>query len=187
MNLNDLQLTAWEGAEKKGLHDVFDKNPTVGPREVVLALSNGLYAAITAVVQFVKRKGVSPENLLDLGTVIDAAAYDCDRFFLLVRKAVVQGEVPMTARHGALARLALMHTEISEAAECFDGRPLTKEVLHHFVEEIADTFIRGGDVVECVARLYPETPQLDDAVPEKVAYNDTRPMHYGTPQEVKAQ
>lgn len=80
------------------------------------------------------------------------------------------------------AKLALVHTEVSEAVECLrdtehdvdeiwyreeDGKP------EGFIMELADTVIRIGDMV---ARW---NLDLDAAVEEKMEFNRGRPYKHG--------
>lgn len=80
-------------------------------------------------------------------------------------------------RTGTLVRLALIHTEVSEA---------TQEVKRHGVanpdaiaEELADALIRIGDLAGSLSL------DLEGAVEAKMAKNLTRPYRYGTPGEGK--
>ena len=78
-------------------------------------------------------------------------------------------------RSMALIRLALIHTEVSEA---------TQEIKRHGAgdryaigQELADVLIRCADLATTLGI------DLEGAVVTKLLANTQRPMHYGTPWE----
>ena len=93
-------------------------------------------------------------------------------------------------REATLVRLALIHTEVSEAAQLvrrhgirrmnaaenrIDGQ--AKAVRDELAEELADIIIRVGDLaVELEI-------DLNIATDKKLAKNRLRPQYFGTPQE----
>lgn len=91
------------------------------------------------------------------------------------------------SRDDNLVRLALIHTEVSEAAQVVkrhwpqDTRvwedDLKSEKEAELSEEIADVFIRLFDFAGCLGL------DLDAAVRKKMAKNGGRPRLYGTPFE----
>ena len=78
-------------------------------------------------------------------------------------------------RELVLAFLALVHSEVSEAAQAWlDGN------VADVVEELADVVIRVGDTVEELAKIYPELDvSLGRAVVEKQMRNRERPVRHG--------
>ena len=67
-------------------------------------------------------------------------------------------------------RLALIHSEVSEALAEVRTKPLPKDA---FAAELADTIIRIGDLA------YIMGIDLDLAVEDKMAYNKTRAFQHG--------
>jgi NTP pyrophosphatase (non-canonical NTP hydrolase) len=85
-------------------------------------------------------------------------------------------------RSETFERLALIHTEVSEATQVVKRHGIEdKEHLDMFAEELADVQIRLLDLAGCVGiNLY-------DFVVDKMEVNMKRPHKYGTPQESKVQ
>jgi NTP pyrophosphatase (non-canonical NTP hydrolase) len=79
-------------------------------------------------------------------------------------------------RDSTLIRLALIHTEVSEATQVVKrhGVDDRRDML---AEELADVLIRVADLAGCLAL------DLDAAVQVKLAKNAQRPRQYGTPWE----
>lgn len=80
-------------------------------------------------------------------------------------------------REATLIRLALVHTEVSEAAQVVKRHGVSAQTLTLLAEEIADTFLRLGDLTHGLGI------DLTLAVERKLALNRQRPLYYGTPQE----
>ena len=84
---------------------------------------------------------------------------------------------PLPMREQTLIRLALIHTEVSEATQIVKRHGITPQVHGLIAEEFADTIIR---LAELAHHLHID---LDAAVAMKLDFNKTRPMHFGTPEE----
>jgi NTP pyrophosphatase (non-canonical NTP hydrolase) len=87
---------------------------------------------------------------------------------------------PPADRHGSLVRLALCHTELSEAAQVVKRRgvddPAARAEVGH---ELADAFLRVLDLADTLGI------DFESAVLHKMGVNLGRPKNYGTPNEVK--
>lgn len=79
-------------------------------------------------------------------------------------------------REATLVRLALIHTELSEAAQIVKRHGVGGREAE-LAEELADTIIRIADLAQ---ELHLD---LDLAVWLKLETNKHRPMYYGTPDE----
>jgi NTP pyrophosphatase (non-canonical NTP hydrolase) len=82
----------------------------------------------------------------------------------------------LRTRDSTLIRLALIHTEVSEATQIVK-RYGVEEDLARLAEEFADVLIRVADLAGCLAI------DLDAAVQAKLVKNAQRPRQYGTPWE----
>lgn len=80
-------------------------------------------------------------------------------------------------REQTLIRLALLHSEVSEATQIVKRQGITATSLDALAEECADVLIR---LLEMAAHLGLD---MEKAVAEKLEANKHRPMFYGTPQE----
>ena len=83
-------------------------------------------------------------------------------------------------REATLVRLALVHTEVSEAVQHVKRHgmpPNTTYLQGDLAEELADILIRVGDLAEGLGI------DLGLAIMKKFAKNRERPMYFGTPQE----
>ena len=86
---------------------------------------------------------------------------------------------------GVALRLALLHTEPSEAMQLLKryglrdpGKPaLTSLIRHDFGLELADVIIRTIDLADLMGI------DLEEALKEKMLENEGRPYQYGTPTE----
>lgn len=85
----------------------------------------------------------------------------------------------LSLRDQTLIRLALVHTEVSEAAQEAKRHGITATSRVRIGEELADTLIRVVDLAACLEI------DLDAAVQTILARNTQRPMFYGTPQQQK--
>lgn len=83
-------------------------------------------------------------------------------------------------REQALIRLALIHTEISEASQVVKRQDVTPDTIASIAEELADAIIRIAELGCCLGL------DLDQAVMAKLATNACRPYGYGTPWEESA-
>jgi hypothetical protein len=131
-------------------------------------------------------KGKTFMTLDEIGTTMYAIAE---------AKGLREGLSSIDEREATLVRLALIHTEVSEAAQIvkrFGMKPTDEptddlaadlrdcETRACFAEELADAVIR---IAELATHLRLD---LDQAVLTKLAVNNGRPMYYGTPQEETA-
>lgn len=84
----------------------------------------------------------------------------------------------LNPRQAALIRLALIHTEVSEATQevkrhGVDSAVIRKRIAH----ELADVLIRCGDLAEMLGL------NLEEACRTVLATNRARPYKYGTPEQ----
>lgn len=77
-------------------------------------------------------------------------------------------------RDSVMIRLALIHTEVSEACQAVKRHGLMASALG---EELGDILIRVGDLAHIVG------VSLDACVRRKMQVNRERPYKYGTPEE----
>lgn len=83
----------------------------------------------------------------------------------------------LSPRDASLIRLALIHTEVSEAAQEIKKRGTgDREAIG---AELADVMIRVADIAGCLGI------DLQAATVAKLEANRGRPYRYGTPDEVK--
>ena len=80
-------------------------------------------------------------------------------------------------REATMIRLALVHSEVSEALQVVKRYGITPESRISLAEELADTMIRLIELAECL------DIDLETAVLAKMAVNRERPYGYGTPGE----
>jgi len=83
-------------------------------------------------------------------------------------------------REATLVRLALVHSEVSEAVQHVKRHgllPNTTYLQGDLAEELADIMIRVGELAEGLGI------DLSLAIVKKFAKNRERPMYFGTPQE----
>ena len=116
-------------------------------------------------------------------------------------KGLHQDLDPLEPRQTTMIRLALMHTEvtealnelteplltlihlltlhqqISQATQVVKRRGVTPETTVALAAELADIVIRTADLAGCLGI------DLDTAVAAKMAVNRDRPFQFGTPQE----
>lgn len=87
-------------------------------------------------------------------------------------------------RDDTIVRLALIHTEVSEATQIvkreWTDAP-SDELKARFAEELADVVIRVLDLAGCVGI------ELEEAVLHKLKANALRAFKYGTPEEGKGE
>ena len=81
-------------------------------------------------------------------------------------------------REQTLIRLALVHTEVSEATQIVKRHTMSEERVDEFGRELADIIIRVAEIAEHYGVF------LDAVVNAKLAYNRQRPYKFGTPDEV---
>jgi hypothetical protein len=182
MHLSDIQYDAYATAEAKGLHRNLDPDATVTDREHALILLARLHAQLDTVTQNVKRHGITDDSY----RAIHNALYETDeslQWFLdsLEMGCLAQrsGCTRMSQSAASLIRLALMHTEISEATDLLPdvNADLTPETCTQITEEIADVVIRSADLVATIG------DSLDKATELKLIHNKNRAHGYGTPLE----
>lgn len=82
-------------------------------------------------------------------------------------------------REQTLIRLALIHTEVSEATQEAKRHGITSSSADRIAEELADVLIRVGDLAGCLK------VDLEEAVVGKLKKNSLRPFKFGTPEEGK--
>lgn len=89
---------------------------------------------------------------------------------------------PNNTRDDQLVRLALIHTEVSEATQevkrHWTANP-SPELKAKIMDELADIVIRVADMAGCLGM------SLQEACLKKSAFNNQRPKNYGTPKEEK--
>jgi hypothetical protein len=180
MHLSDIQSDAYATAEAKGLHRNLELDAPVTDREHALILLARLHQQLDTVTQLVKRHGITDDSY----RAIHDALYETDeslQWFLdsLEMGCLAQrsGCTRMSQSAASLIRLALMHTEVSEASEILPdvNADLTPETCTQITEEIADVVIRGADLVATIG------DSLDKATELKLVHNKTREYGYGTP------
>ena len=82
----------------------------------------------------------------------------------------------LNPRQAALIRLALIHTEVSEATQEVKRHGVDSAVIQKRIAcELADVLIRCGDLAEMLGL------NLDEACRTVLAANRARPYGYGTP------
>jgi NTP pyrophosphatase (non-canonical NTP hydrolase) len=88
---------------------------------------------------------------------------------------------PLPVREQTLIRLALIHTEVSEATQHVKRQGITPATLPLIAGELADTLIRLCDLAQCL--------QIDlmRATILELDANTRRPHGYGTPWEVSGE
>ena len=99
----------------------------------------------------------------------------------LVRLALMHTEVTealneLTEPLLALMHLLMLHRQISQATQIVK-KQLLPEARDAFAAELADIVIRTGDLAGCVG------VDLQQAIVKKMAFNATRPYQFGTPGE----
>lgn len=116
----------------------------------------------------------SMEKTLSMNTLKDIQhdAYNTARL-----KGLHDNLNPLPMREQTLIRLALIHTEVSEATQIVKRHGITPQVLGLIAEELADTLIR---LAELAQHLHID---LDAAVAVKLEINKGRHMYFGTPEE----
>ena len=100
-----------------------------------------------------------------------------DAYSIANDKGLHDNLVPLPLREQTLIRLALVHTEVSEAMQLVKCSGVSSEILDAFGEELADVVIRVCELAEHF------TLDLDACVYDKLAKNRLRPQYYGTPWE----
>lgn len=83
--------------------------------------------------------------------------------------AIREGAAPRLTPERYAAKLALVHSEVSEALECVRRG----DVYGPFADELADIVIRVADLAGAIGC------DLDEAIRRKMAYNKTRPERHG--------
>jgi NTP pyrophosphatase (non-canonical NTP hydrolase) len=81
----------------------------------------------------------------------------------------------LRTRDSTLIRLALIHSEVSEAVQVVKQQGIAD--VARLAEELADVLIGVADLAACLQM------DLDAAVQAKLAQNMQRPRQYGTPWE----
>lgn len=170
MTLKELQNLAWNVAETKGHHENLDKVTVFGRRERALANMMPFYASVTLLTQYIKRHGIeeTPEGKMALFSLAGEIASCFDVMMDRLKNDTIHEE---TLQHlPSLVRLALVHTEVDEAADALHD-------AFNFGNELADILIRVGDLAESV------TVDLDAHTQEIMMKNIQRPYKYGTSEE----
>jgi len=95
-------------------------------------------------------------------------------------KGFHEGLQHLPPREAALVRLALIHTEVSEATQEVKRHGLANELIRKKIAcELADVLIRCADLAETIG------VDLEEAVLTVLEYNTKRPYRYGTPDEAR--
>ena len=183
MHLSDIQSAAFATAEAKGLHASLLPDAPVTDREHALILLARLHQQLDTVTQLVKRHGITDE-VCDKAADIFRDVRDGSQWLdwlPLHRKEgdlhTLTGCTHMSQSAATLIRLALAHTELSEASECIEdvNADITPVVAAKITEELADTLIRSADLAQTLGG------NLDASTVDKLAYNKLRPHGFGTP------
>lgn len=184
MHLSNVQSESFATAEAKGLHRNLEPDAPVTEREHALILLARLHQQLDVVTQLVKRHGVTDTSYRAIHNAVHEADESLQWFLDSLEMgclSIRSGCTRMRQSAASLIRLALMHTEISEASELLTdaNADIAPDVAAKLAEEVADTVIRGADLVGIIGE------SLDKSVEHKLAYNRTRPMFFGTPNQEK--
>ena len=100
----------------------------------------------------------------------------------MIRLALMHTEVTealneLTEPLLTLIHLLTLHRQISQATQVVKRRGVTGDSLLALADELADIIIRTGDLAGCLGI------DLDAAVTAKMAVNRQRPYKFGTPDE----
>lgn len=100
----------------------------------------------------------------------------------MIRLALMHTEVTealneLTEPLLTLIHLLTLHRQISQATQVVKRRGVTEDSLLALADELADIVIRTGDLAGCLGI------DLDAAVTAKMAVNRGRPYKFGTPEE----
>lgn len=87
---------------------------------------------------------------------------------------------PLPLREQTMIRLALIHTEVSEATQVVKRRGIDPASSDAMGEELADIIIRTAELSHHLGM------DLDAMVAAKMQKNRERPRYFGTPWEGKA-
>ena len=85
----------------------------------------------------------------------------------------------LPVREATMIRLALIHTEVSEALQEVKRKGVHEGNTRVIGEELADILIRVADLAEELKI------DLEQATKDKLTVNDLRPYKYGTPEEMR--
>ena len=177
MNFLTMQQRAWATAEQKGLHANLDGVTELGTREQALLELIPVVAAVNALIQDIKRHGVSEETYDHQAQIclgIDDAMQDFHRqLYYLPRSRPRQVDAADTMP-ATLIRLLLTTTEVIEAIE---AAHLSRDALG---KELADIIVRVGDIAQGLEI------DLGQSLETVMAANEQRPHGYGTPLEKEA-
>ncbi len=104
------------------------------------------------------------------------------RHTTMVRLALMHTEVTealneLTEPLLTLIHLLTLHRQISQATQIVKRRGVTEDSRLALADELADIVIRTGDLAGCL------DIDLDAAVTAKMAVNRGRPYKFGTPEE----
>lgn len=86
-------------------------------------------------------------------------------------------------REATLIRLALAHTEVSEATQEVKRYGVTPASAATLAHEVVDTIIRLVELVEDINVRCDADINLDEVMVHVMATNECRPYMYGTPWE----
>ena len=180
MDIATLQHDAWEIAEEKGLHDTLDHASVVGPREQALLHMMPLYGLVSCMTQILKRHGLTSESLIEIAGCATVLGNHLLQMCHALRLSLQQPQtIPNSRALAACVRLALVHTEVDEAAEHAArlDDDLTDDEAALLTEEVADGMIRYADLAHGLKQ------DLTTAIARVMAQNTQRPYKYGTPEE----
>lgn len=171
MGIREHQAHVERWAKEKGWHQTLTAAvPAIDKTTEILAGIAVAHAQLDDAAEYVRKHGALPSGDAEVG--LDAKT---DKRFAALYKAMEDksgADIP-----GILAKLALVHTEVTEGVDAMlnklslccvvEGKP------EGLASEMADVYIRLLQLAACVR------VDLQDAYEAKMAYNEKRPFKHG--------